>query len=72
MNSFGYMNHVLWVNWKQECVAGIIEEAKSKNIPLVLDGVKFHALSRHAFQMHCYGYMFVRNDLISCKSMVFL
>lgn len=49
MNSFGYMNYVLWVNWKQECVVGIIEEVKFKNIFFVLDGVKFYVLLCYVF-----------------------
>lgn len=51
----------LWMNWKQECVAGIIEEAKSKNIPLVIDGVRtFTPCVSDA----SYCSMFVRHELI--------
>lgn len=49
------MMRLLWMEWKQECVAGIIEEAKSKNIPLVLDGVTFTFANLVCSKLHCHA-----------------
>jgi hypothetical protein len=66
LDRFGNSKHdVWWLKWKQESVAGIIEEAKSRSIPLVQDGVTFH-IPRTSLVLNALPcFVFVSNGLLS-------